>query len=106
MIKLIVIYFHSLPYCEAALREVLRFETLVQSNIGHKALEDTQFQGYTIPKVYTILTSQEIKMIMNLIYRILLYMPLCTQFITRKKYGETQRTSDPNDSWMMMENYV
>lgn len=32
----------------------MRFETLVPSGLVHRALEDTQFMGYDIPKVYCI----------------------------------------------------
>lgn len=43
--------FHcSLPYTEACLREIMRFETLVPSGLPHKALVDTEFLGYSIPK--------------------------------------------------------
>lgn len=40
----------SLPYTEACIREIMRFETLVPSGLPHKALVDTEFLGYTIPK--------------------------------------------------------
>lgn len=40
----------SLPYTEACIREIMRFETLVPSGLAHKALVDTEFLGYTIPK--------------------------------------------------------
>lgn len=40
----------NLSYTEATIREILRFETLVPSSIPHKAIEDTTFLGYTIPK--------------------------------------------------------
>lgn len=41
----------SLPYLEATLREIMRFETLVPSGLPHRALNDTSFMGYDIPKV-------------------------------------------------------
>ncbi|XP_055296744.1 probable cytochrome P450 304a1 [Sitodiplosis mosellana] len=40
----------NLPYSEACIREIMRFETLVPSGLPHKALVDTEFLGYTIPK--------------------------------------------------------
>lgn len=40
----------NLSYTEAAIREILRFETLVPSSIPHKAVEDTTYLGYTVPK--------------------------------------------------------
>lgn len=40
----------SLPYLEATLREIMRYETLVPSGLPHRALEDTKFEGYDIPK--------------------------------------------------------
>lgn len=43
------LYF-SLPYTEACLREIMRYETLVPSGMPHQALVDTEFLGYTIPK--------------------------------------------------------
>lgn len=41
----------NMPYTEAAIRENLRIETLVPSDVPHKALVDTQLLGYNIPKV-------------------------------------------------------
>lgn len=41
----------SLPYTEASIREIMRYETLVPSGLPHRALEDTTFMGYDIPKV-------------------------------------------------------
>lgn len=35
----------SLPYTEAALREILRFETLVPSSVPHRTTEDTTLAG-------------------------------------------------------------
>lgn len=43
--------YHRLHYCEATLREILRFETLTPVAVIHKSLEDTEFMGYKIPKV-------------------------------------------------------
>lgn len=40
----------SLPYTEACIREIMRFETLVPSGVTHKAMVDTEFLGYNIPK--------------------------------------------------------
>jgi cytochrome P450 len=40
-----------LPYNEAFLREVLRKETLVPLSLVHRATEDTELGGYSIPKV-------------------------------------------------------
>lgn len=42
-----------LHYTEATLRECLRQETLVPSNIPHRALVDTELLGYFIPAVST-----------------------------------------------------
>ncbi|XP_055696654.1 probable cytochrome P450 304a1 [Lutzomyia longipalpis] len=39
----------NLPYVEATVREIMRFETLVPSSIPHKALVDTKFMGYDVP---------------------------------------------------------
>lgn len=44
------LFYYSLSYTEACLREIMRFETLVPSGIPHKALVDTEFLGYSIPK--------------------------------------------------------
>lgn len=44
-------FFYSLPYTEATIREIMRFETLVPSGLPHKALRDTKFMGFDIPKV-------------------------------------------------------
>jgi len=41
----------NLPFTEATVREGLRIETLVPSDVPHKALEDTELLGYRIPKV-------------------------------------------------------
>lgn len=50
----------SLPYTEACIREILRYETLVSTNVAHTAMTDTEFAGYSIPKgtlVFTIMHS-------------------------------------------------
>lgn len=39
-----------MPYTEACLREIMRFETPLPSGVPHKALVDTEFSGFTIPK--------------------------------------------------------
>uniref|UniRef100_A0A336KN19 CSON013586 protein n=1 Tax=Culicoides sonorensis TaxID=179676 RepID=A0A336KN19_CULSO len=39
-----------MPYTEACLRELMRYETLAPSSLPHRALHDTTFQGYTVPK--------------------------------------------------------
>ncbi|GAB0087451.1 Cytochrome P450 [Sergentomyia squamirostris] len=39
----------NLPYVEATIREIMRFETLVPSSIPHRALVDTKLMGYDIP---------------------------------------------------------
>lgn len=39
----------NLHYTEAAIREILRLETLVPSNIPHTALVDSKIMGYTVP---------------------------------------------------------
>lgn len=39
----------NLPYTEACIREIMRFETLVPSSIPHKAVRDTKISGYDIP---------------------------------------------------------
>lgn len=41
----------NMPYTEATIRENLRIETLVPSNVPHKTLNDTELMGYRIPKV-------------------------------------------------------
>lgn len=46
-----------MPYTEACLREIMRFETLVPSGLPHKALVDTEFEGYDIPKGSFIITA-------------------------------------------------
>jgi len=40
-----------LPYNEAFLREVMRKQTLAPMSIVHRATEDTELNGYFIPKV-------------------------------------------------------
>ncbi|XP_017868613.1 PREDICTED: probable cytochrome P450 304a1 [Drosophila arizonae] len=40
----------KMPYTEATIRETMRIETLVPSDVPHKALEDTELMGYRIPK--------------------------------------------------------
>lgn len=49
----------NLPYTEASIREIMRYETLVPSGLPHKALEDTTFMGYDIPKGTVIVTALE-----------------------------------------------
>lgn len=48
----------SLPYTEACIREIMRYETLVPSGVAHSTMADTEFSGYDIPKgslVFTLL---------------------------------------------------
>ncbi|XP_075227318.1 putative cytochrome P450 304a1 isoform X2 [Lycorma delicatula] len=47
----------NLPYTEAAIREALRFQTLVPLGVPHKATEDTTLGGYFIPKDTMVLTN-------------------------------------------------
>jgi cytochrome P450 len=42
---------HRLPYNEAFLREVMRKQTLNPLGVAHRATEDTELNGYIIPKV-------------------------------------------------------
>lgn len=46
-----------LPYCEATIREAMRYQTLAPLGVPHKALEDTTLGGYFIPKGTMVLTS-------------------------------------------------
>lgn len=39
-----------MPYTEATLREIMRFETLVPSSVPHRAVCDTSLGGFFIPK--------------------------------------------------------
>lgn len=39
-----------MPYTEATLREILRFETLAPSSVPHRAMRDTTLAGFQIPK--------------------------------------------------------
>ncbi|XP_034485747.1 probable cytochrome P450 304a1 [Drosophila innubila] len=47
----------SMPYTEATIRENLRIETLVPSDIPHKAMVDTELLGYSIPKGTIVIPS-------------------------------------------------
>ncbi|XP_036673912.3 probable cytochrome P450 304a1 [Drosophila suzukii] len=47
----------NLPFTEATVREGLRIETLVPSDVPHKALEDTELLGYRIPKDTIVIPS-------------------------------------------------
>lgn len=47
----------DLPYCEAVIREGLRIDTLVPSGIPHVAVNDTELNGYQIPKGTVIVNS-------------------------------------------------
>ncbi|XP_045494470.1 probable cytochrome P450 304a1 [Colias croceus] len=40
----------KLPYTEACIREMLRFETLVPLGVAHRAMVDTKLEGFDIPK--------------------------------------------------------
>ena len=41
----------SLPYTNAVLMESMRMATIVPNALPHSAMEDIEFNGYTIPKV-------------------------------------------------------
>ncbi|EDV49299.1 probable cytochrome P450 304a1 [Drosophila erecta] len=47
----------NLHFTEATVREGLRIETLVPSDVPHKALEDTELLGYRIPKDTIVMPS-------------------------------------------------
>lgn len=47
----------NLPYTEATLREVLRYETLTPFSIFHKTLKVTNIRGFTIPKDTLVITN-------------------------------------------------
>lgn len=38
-----------MPYTEATLREIMRYETLVPSSVPHRAMKDTTLAGFNIP---------------------------------------------------------
>jgi len=40
----------NLPYTEASLREIMRYETVVPSSVAHRATENTTLAGFDIPK--------------------------------------------------------
>lgn len=39
-----------MPYTEATLREIMRFETLVPMSVPHRAMKDTTLGGFYVPK--------------------------------------------------------
>lgn len=45
-----MLFHFSMPYTEACIREILRYETLIPSGLPHTALVDTEFLDYHIPK--------------------------------------------------------
>lgn len=45
-----------MPYFEACIRESLRLDTLVPSNLAHRALVDTKLGEYTVPKDGIVIT--------------------------------------------------
>ncbi|XP_076761436.1 farnesoate epoxidase-like [Xylocopa sonorina] len=47
----------SLPYVEATLREVFRYDTLAPTTVLHKALKDTAIDGYNVPKDTVVILS-------------------------------------------------
>ncbi|EDW81725.2 uncharacterized protein Dwil_GK12215 [Drosophila willistoni] len=47
----------NMPYTEATIREGLRIETLVPSDVPHKALVDTELMGHRIPKDTIVIPS-------------------------------------------------
>ena len=40
----------DLPFCEAFIWEVQRLSCVAPAGLEHRAIEDVQFHGYTIPK--------------------------------------------------------
>lgn len=56
----------NLPYLQAFIDEVLRYSTIAPQTVPHSVLEDTEFEGYIIPKnsvvifvLYTLLMDKE-----------------------------------------------
>ncbi|XP_005183115.1 probable cytochrome P450 304a1 [Musca domestica] len=47
----------DLSYTEASIREIMRIETLVPSNVPHRAKVDTELMGYIVPKDTFVMTS-------------------------------------------------
>lgn len=40
----------DLPYCEAVLKEVLRWGPVVPTGVPHRSIKDDVYEGYRIPK--------------------------------------------------------
>lgn len=94
---------HSMPYTEAALREIMRYETLVPSGLPHKALVDTEFMGYDIPKVHTQpITSFSIlnKSKTDFVFRELWLLPHWEPPEMINRFGSDHIYSDRNGSWI------
>lgn len=51
-----------MPYTDACLREIMRFETLVPAGLPNKATVDTEFMGYTIPKGTVVMAALQATM--------------------------------------------
>ncbi|XP_045191252.2 vitamin D 25-hydroxylase-like [Mercenaria mercenaria] len=55
-----------MPYLQAFIHEVLRYCSIAPQSVPHTVMEDTEFEGYTIPKnsivlfiIYTLLMDKE-----------------------------------------------
>ncbi|SCZ89951.1 BZ3500_MvSof-1268-A1-R1_Chr1-3g01685 [Microbotryum saponariae] len=47
----------DLVYCQAVVRECLRFRTIIAGGLGHRSTEDDVYNGYFIPKGTTVLAN-------------------------------------------------
>ena len=54
-----------MPYNEAFMREVMRKQTLVPMSVVHRATEDTELNGYSIPKVSSVINLSKVRIIIR-----------------------------------------
>ncbi len=107
--QLTFIAFHSLPFTDAFITEVMRMSSVAPLGVPHLAMKETQLLGFTIPKVLP--SDIEYSKISNYLTnqfkirnREASFRSISILCCKTPKCGTTQKISDQNVTWTPTEN--